>query len=46
MVLKEFQDPLLFAVCWPYRAKMAEYAGGFIELTAYSWAYTSYDPRL
>ena len=27
MVLKEFQDTLLFAVFWPYQAKMAEYAG-------------------
>ena len=27
MVLKEIQDPLLVAVCWPYQAKMAEYAG-------------------
>ena len=35
-----------FAVWRPYRAKMTKYAGDLTYLTAYGWAYTSYDPRL
>ena len=46
MVLKEFQDPLLFAVCWPYRAIWLKNAGDLTYLTAYGWTYTSYDPCL
>ena len=46
MVLKEFQDPLLLLCVGHIEQKMAEYAGDLTYLTAYGWAYTSYDPRL
>ena len=35
-----------FAVWRPYRAKLTKYAGDLTYLTAYGWAYTSYDPLL